>query len=135
MAWRDELARYLLTEGERVAWMLWMEVIVFAMLELGGEILERFGSGVGGILLGELAEETKGRHGFCHLLELSVSFREREWTNALQGIAAPPLLSPHPCSPSNPALEREEADLEPVTAFGAVELLSYLRFYSHLASS
>ena len=62
-------------------------------------------------------------------------FWEREWTNVLQGIAAPPLLSPHRCSPSNPALEREAADLEFVTAFGAVELLSYSRFYSHLASS
>ena len=35
--------------------------------------MERFGSGVGGVLLGELAEETKGRHGFCHLFG-AVSF-------------------------------------------------------------
>ena len=36
VAWGDELAGDLLVEGKRVTGMLWMEVIVFAMLELGG---------------------------------------------------------------------------------------------------
>ena len=135
MARRDELARDLLVEGERMAWVLWMKVIVFAMLELSGEKLERFRSGVGGILLGELAEETKSRHGFRHLWELSVYFCVRERANVLREIAAPPLLSPHRCSPWNLALEREVADLEPVIAFVAVEPLFCLRFYLRLANS
>ena len=135
VAGRDELTRYLLVEGERVTWMLWMEVIVLAMLELGGEILERFGSGVSRVLLGELAEETEGRHGFSHLSELSVPFWKCEWANVLQEIAALPLLFPHRYSPSTPALEPGVADPGPVIAFVAVEPLLFLRFYLHLVSS
>ena len=97
-----------------------------------GEIRKRSGWG----FVGRIGRGDQGQTWFLpSIRSCQFRFGEREWTNALQEIAAPPWLSRHRCSPSNPALEREVADLEPVIAFAAVELLFYSRFYLHSASS